>query len=142
MELTAEQIAHRKLMDEVNAAFKENPIEPTNKNLKQLADKLKERGLMFDPRELCKCIDVEAKRQYQELFDASFRGQHISSLTNAKDEVIKWFNDEEDRFSKFKDGYIMNKFAPEEVLNIPIVDDEATGELTAKLLTLKKKGKK
>lgn len=117
MEMTAEQIAHRKLMDEVNAAFIETPIDPVNPALKAFNENVKHRGLLLDPREVCKLIDAEAKRQYQEIFDLRFKGQHISTLTAAKDEVIKWFNDEEERFAKFKDGYIKNKFAPEEILN-------------------------
>ena len=116
-QMTPEQIAHRQIMDEVNKAYKETPIDPKNEKLKVFAEKIKDRGFNFDPREICKMIDAEAKRQYQETFDFFFKGQHLDTLTNAKDETIQWFNDEEARFTAFKDNYLK---APEEVLATPV----------------------
>jgi hypothetical protein len=135
MELTPEQIAHRKIMDEVNAAFKETPIAPVTPQLLNLSKKFLERGLRLDPRQLCKLIDAEAARQYQELFDAHFRGQHISTLTAAKDEIIKWYNDEEERFSKFKDAYLSGALEPEVAIDAPSLEK-------TKVLPMKKKVKK
>ena len=111
--MTQEEL-HKKTMDEVNKAFKEEPIKPKNLWLANFTKKIKERGFNFDPREICKMVDNEAKRQYQEMFDNHFKGQHLDILTAAKDETIKWFNDEEERFVKFKDAYLTK---PEEILD-------------------------
>lgn len=113
--LTAEQIAHRKIMDDVNKAYegKEVAIEPVNPQLKKFVEDITRRGFKFDPREICKMVDAEAKRQYQEKFDEYFRGHHLDTLTAAKDETIKWYMEEEERFANFKEMYLK---APEEVL--------------------------
>lgn len=113
-QLTAEQIAHRQIMDDVNKAYgKGTPIEPINIQLKKFTEKLAERGFLFDPREVCKMIDTEAKVQYKDLFDSFFKGHHLDNLTEAKNEVIKWYNEEEERFSKFRDAYLA---APDDFL--------------------------
>ncbi len=130
-----QQMAHKLLMDDINKAFKESPIEPTNLQLKTFASKLSERGLRFDPREICKMIDAEAKRQHQELFDSLFKGHHISTLTEAKDQTIKWYNDEEERFELFKQNYI-------ETLNSPVTPAEAEAVAPVVSINSGKKNKK
>lgn len=115
MSEAAKQEAHRKIMDDINKAYegKEIAIEPVNKQLKKFVDEIALRGFKFDPREICKMVDAEAKRQYQELFDSNFKGHHLDTLTAAKDETIKWYMEEEERFANFKEMYLK---APEEVL--------------------------
>lgn len=113
-------MSEQSLMDEINKAYKETPIDPKSEQLKEFAAKIKTRGFLFDPREICKMIDAEAKRQYQELFDNHFKGHHLSTLTSAKEETISWFMAEEERFAAFKENYLKT---PEEVLATPVVED-------------------
>lgn len=132
--------AHKAMMDEINKAYKETPIEPKNVQLMEFAEKIKTRGFLFDPREICKMVDAEAKRQYQELFDNYFKGHHLSTLTSAKEETIAWFMAEEERFAAFKENYLKN---PEEVLATPVLDLGPSIVESSNVTEIKpKKGKK
>ena len=115
---------HEKLMKEVNDAFKEEPISPKLSQLKIFAENIKKKGFNFDPREISKLVDNEAKRQYQEMFDTCFKGQHLDVLTSAKDETIAWFQAEEVRFEAFKNAWVSG---PDEMMkDIPTPVIEAT----------------
>lgn len=144
-ELSPEQIAHRKIMDEVNAAYKATPIDPQNAKLKLFIEKLKARGFNFDPFKVIKLLDIEANRQHEELVSEFFKGQHTDVIASAKDEIIKWYYEEEERFAVFKEVYLKG---PEEVLShaedvwpAKILDEVDPGDLPKKIVKINRKKK-
>lgn len=138
-------------MEKVHADYKEEPLSSDNAIVKKLQDGIAKKGFNFFPAELCKKIDAEAERQFGELCTDILKGVSPTALNEVKSVIIKWYNDEEARFEKFKASYLKFDQGPlnmdightptfEEVKLSLTIDDSK--DVDTKVLPMKKKAKK
>lgn len=95
-----------KTMEQCRKDYKEEPISSDDVALKRLAEALKTKGFNFDPFKIIKEIDAEAEAQFKKIFKDLFSGLGPNRLADIKNEIIKWYNDEEARFNAFRDNYL------------------------------------
>ena len=135
-------------MERVRKEYKETPIETSIPALKNLIKKLSERGFNFEPFSLVKEIDAEADKQFKRLTSDTLSGLTVGALSAIKNEIIKWYNEEEERFQVFT-----KEFAKKELkkldAELPIASGVALEELQKQeqlanvtVMPTKKKGKK
>lgn len=113
--LTEAEKAHKKeLMQKIQQEYKEEPIQNcvTDQQLKNFGEALKLKGFNFDPFKVIKEIDAEAERQFKKMFADHFTGVKVDRLADIKNEIIAWYNAEEERFAKFRDNYLATAQGP------------------------------
>ncbi len=133
-----------KIMQDCQREYKETPIDSNDVCLKNFYNALKTRGFNFDPFKIIKEIDAEAESQFKKLFKEMFNGLKPDRLVDIKNEIIKWYNEEEVRFETFRLNYIETMKGP-----IPVPEEPVSGVALAaqveeenKVLPIKKKGKR
>jgi hypothetical protein len=102
----------KETMAKVHKEYKEEPLKTEIKPLERFVEALKTKGFNLDPFKICKILDAEAERQFEATFSDIFKGQSIDVISKTKDEVIKWYNEEEARFEIFRENYIKNAQGP------------------------------
>lgn len=146
---TEKQAFMAEVMEKVKADYKETPIETDDISLRNFAQALKTKGFNFDPFKIIKEIDSEAERQFKAMFHDMFKGLKPDRLVDIKNEIIKWYNDEEVRFEQFRLSYIETAKGPAQmdVGSTPVfVHSDAHEALPiaedSVVIPMKKKGKK
>lgn len=99
-------------MAECRKAYVEEPLATDDLSLKKFLEAIKHKGFNFDPFSFIKLLDAEAERQHKAIFADLFSGIKPDRLADIKNEVIKWYNDEEVRFQTFKENFINTSKGP------------------------------
>jgi len=131
-------------MEEVHRTYKENPLTTEDLLLKKIKDAIDSKGFNFYPHALCKAIDAEAERQFQEMIKDIIKGVPPTKLNDMKSTIIKWYNEEEERFETYKNNFMnfaRGPVMPEMTPTYPQSQEEVDG--SEKVTPIEKaKGKK
>lgn len=140
-------------IDAVRSTYIEEPLKTEDLLLTKIQSAIESKGFNFYPHALCKAIDAEAERQFQEMIKDIIKGVPPLRLNEMKNSIITWYNEEEVRFETYKNGFmdfarppVMAETLPtfvhsEEVKSEPIATITPEPEET-KVIPLKKKGEK
>ena len=90
-------------MGEIHLSYKETPLVSENLITNKIKDAIEAKGFNFHPSAICKALDAEAERQFQDTMLAIIKGITPTAINTVKSEIIKWYNDEEERFEKYKE---------------------------------------
>lgn len=128
-------------MAAVQDTYKEEPLQTPDMLLTKLQSAIESKGFNFYPHVLCKAIDAEAERQFQEMVKDIIKGVPPLRLNEIKNTIIKWYNEEEIRFDTYKSNFM--EFARPPVLADirPAFVHQDPEEVVEKVTPIKKKKK-
>ena len=97
------------IMEEVHKNYKETPLETDDLLIKKMQSSIESKGFNFYPHAIIKALDAEAERQFQSMLTDLIKGVPPVRLNAIKDTIIKWYNEEEERFDAYKNECIEKK---------------------------------
>ena len=90
------------IMEEVHKNYKETPLVTDDLLIKKMQSSIESKGFNFYPHAIIKALDAEAERQFQSMLTDLIKGVPPVRLNAVKDTIIKWYNEEEERFDAYK----------------------------------------
>lgn len=93
-------------MEAVQKTYIENKLESGDPLLTKIQSAIESKGFNFYPHALCKSIDTEAERQFEEMIKDIIKGVPPKKLNEMKTTIIKWYNEEEERFEKYRSNFM------------------------------------
>lgn len=103
---------HDELMKKINDEYKETPLVAVNGQLAKLCEALKTKGFNFHPSAIIKELDTIVEKQFKGIVSDLFTGMSPEKIVDIKNEIIQWYNDEETRFSAFRESYLQTSQGP------------------------------
>lgn len=113
--------------------FTDIPKDFKSQILQNLSSKLDVRGLNFHPGKICKSINDEIERQYEELAAESLKGVSIKNLSEAQHEAFDWHERNSAAYQEHK--------AQAELMEVPPKAVEQLELSPAKVVDIKSKSK-